>query len=343
MERETELDFIQAQLDTLRSGAFQGGSCVLVQGEAGAGKTSLLKAARQRAPADVEWLWGACEPLLAAAPLGPLIELLDRLPPSLSQAVRSGRATPEVLSAMLSMLRDRTRPAVLMIDDVHWADSATLDLLRYLGRRIESTRALLVLCWRDDALAADHPVRLLMGSLPAQRTQRLALKPLSALAVAELAGRAGRVAEGLHAATQGNPFFVTEWLAGDGQRLPEAVRDAVLGRAAALSAAAREALDLASVAPAGLEPEVMDAIIDGAGRMRCGRPAASRRRPASLSPRTGAAKRAVGLRPLACGCAARRGVRCAEHAQRANRAAGAPRRAGGPHRRCSAAGSRRRA
>ena len=265
LERETELDFIQAQLDTLRSGAFQGGSCVLVQGEAGAGKTSLLKAARQRAPADVEWLWGACEPLLAAAPLGPLIELLDRLPPSLSQAVRSGRATPEVLSAMLSMLRDRTRPAVLMIDDVHWADSATLDLLRYLGRRIESTRALLVLCWRDDALAADHPVRLLMGSLPAQRTQRLALKPLSALAVAELAGRAGRVAEGLHAATQGNPFFVTEWLAGDGQRLPEAVRDAVLGRAAALSAAAREALDLASVAPAGLEPEVMDAIIDGAG------------------------------------------------------------------------------
>ena len=237
---------------------------MLVHGEAGAGKTALVQAVRERAGDDVEWLWGACEPLLAAPALGPLIDLLDRLPPSLSQAVRSGRAVVEVFAGMLAMLRDRARPAALVIDDVQWADSATLDLLRYVGRRIESTRALLVLCWRDDALGTDHPLRLLLGSLPPRRTERLALKPLTPQAVAALARHAGRRPDGLYAATQGNPFFVTEWLAGDGRRLPEAVRDAVLGRAAPLSHAAREKLNLVSVAPAGLEVEVIDAIVGSA-------------------------------------------------------------------------------
>jgi len=264
LERERELQVFAASLSALRGAQHDSGACLLVQGDAGAGKTALVQAARQRSGDDVEWLWGSCEPLLAAPVYGPLIDLLDRLPPSLSQAVRTGRATPEVLAGMLGLLRDRARPVALVIDDVHWADGATLDLLRYLGRRIASTRALLVLCWRGDAIGGDHALRGLLGSLPPERTTRLKLAPLTQQAVAELARAAGHSANGLHAATLGNPFFVTEWLAGDGRRLPEAVRDAVLGRAAQLSAAAREALDLASVAPAGLEAEVIDAIIDDA-------------------------------------------------------------------------------
>jgi predicted ATPase len=260
LEREDELRVFESRLSALRNRGREAGACVLVHGEAGAGKTALVQAVRQRGGNDIERLWGACEPLLSAPALGPLIDLLDRLPPSLSHAVRSGRTTPEILADMLAMLRDRAKPAALVIDDVHWADGATLDLLRYLGRRIESTRALLVLCWRDEALAADHPLHALLGSLPPQRTDRLAIAPLTSQAVAELARRAGRDATGLHAATQGNPFFVTEWLAGDGRQLPEAVRDAVLGRAAQLSVAARELLVLVSVAPAGLESDVIDAL-----------------------------------------------------------------------------------
>ena len=263
LEREDELREFASLLSALRRRDPQAGACILVHGEAGAGKTALVQAVRRSSGDDIEWLWGACEPLLAAPALGPLIDLLDKLPPSLSHAVRSGRATPEILADMQAMLRDRAWPAALVIDDVHWADGATLDLLRYVGRRIESTRALLVLCWRDDALAADHPLRALLGSLPPQRTVRMALKPLTPRAVDELAHQAGRNAAGLHAATQGNPFFVTEWLAGDGRQLPEVVRDAVLGRAAQLSAAARDLLLLASVAPAGLENEVIDALVAG--------------------------------------------------------------------------------
>ncbi|MGH8795583.1 MAG: ATP-binding protein, partial [Caldimonas sp.] len=264
LERDDELRVFEARLSALRGRNHGGGACILVHGEAGAGKTALVKAVQQHAGDDVEWLWGSCEPLLAAPALGPLIDLLDRLPPSLARAVRSGHAAPDVLAGMLALLRDRAWPAVLVIDDVQWADSATLDLLRYVGRRIETTQALLVLCWRDEVLAPDHPLRLLLGGLPARRTERLLLPPLTPQAVAALAHDAGRSSEGLHAATLGNPFFVTEWLAGDGRGLPEAVRDAVLGRASRLSATARVALDLVSVGPAGLEAGVIDAVIDSA-------------------------------------------------------------------------------
>ena len=69
---------------------------------------------------------------------------------------------------------------VLVIEDVHWADEATLDLLSYLGRRIQHLRVLLLVTYRDDALAADDPLRLTLGALASQRaTRRLSLPPLS--------------------------------------------------------------------------------------------------------------------------------------------------------------------
>ena len=164
------------RIERLRGGS-GAGSCVLVYGEAGVGKTSLLRSVQSRFSADVQWLWGGCEPLLSAPPLGPLIELLDRLPVALAAAVRSGQRLQEVLAGMLAMLRERATPVLLVIDDVHWADSATLDLLRYVGRRIESTRALLVLSYRDDALAIEHPLRGLLGGLPACATLRACTAP----------------------------------------------------------------------------------------------------------------------------------------------------------------------
>ncbi len=144
------------------------------------------------------------------------------------------------------------------------ADGATLDLLRYLGRRIGSTRALLVLSYRSDALIGDHPLQSVLGSLPARQCLRLPLAPLSRNAVAELARRAGRRARGVHQVTQGNLFFVTELLAGDPQTLPASVRDAVLARAAPLPPEARDVLELASVVPVQIEMAVLDAVVDDA-------------------------------------------------------------------------------
>jgi DNA-binding CsgD family transcriptional regulator len=225
------------------------------------GKTSLLHALRERAGADVQWLWGACEPLLAPAAYLPLVDMLDQLPPGLGHAVRSGRGGLDLLAGFLSLLRDRNQPTVLVFDDVQWADGATLELLRYLARRIEGTRAVLALAHRTD-LPREHALHGLLGAVPAGGTLRLALQPLSEPSVALLAQQAGRPARGLFAATRGNPFYVTEWLAAPAGDMPAAVRDAVLARAALLSEPARELLALVCVAPAGLEEAVIDAVLD---------------------------------------------------------------------------------
>ena len=262
LERDDEQARLLALLARVQGGG--AGACVLVQGEPGVGKTSLLRWVRERTDPRLRWLWGACEPMLTPPPLSALIDMIEQLPPSMSAAVRSGRQMPELFAGWLALLRDAGGPAVLVIDDVQWADGATLELLRFIGRRIESTHALLVLLYRDDALASDHPLVGLLGALPPRACERFVLKPLSRAAVAELAQRAGRSARGLYRATQGNPFFVTELLAGDALHLPASVREAVLVRAAPLSAEARDALELVSVAPMQMEFEVLDALLEHA-------------------------------------------------------------------------------
>jgi DNA-binding CsgD family transcriptional regulator len=268
LEREQELLVLVRRCAELSRGQASG-SCVVLSGEAGIGKTSLLQAAQQAAGPGVEWLWGTCEPMLSPAPFGPLVDWLDRMPPSLAAAVRSGRQTGELLAGLMSMLRDAGRPKVVVIDDAQWADGATLDLLRYVSRRIDSTRALLILCHRDDALAAEHPLLRVLAGLPASRSLRVALGPLTPAGVAELARLAGRSDQGLYSATQGNPFFVTELLAGHGPgaragTLPASVRDAVLARLLPLPESARDVVELTSISPAPLEVEVVDAVVDDA-------------------------------------------------------------------------------
>jgi DNA-binding CsgD family transcriptional regulator len=268
-ERDAELGLLSRRIESLR-GARASGHCVVVEGEAGLGKTSLLAALRRATGPDVEWLCGGCEPLLAAPPLGALIDLIDSLPPSLAAAVRrGGPLTQEVLAGMLTLLRDRARPLVLAIDDVQWADGASLDLLRYLARRVEGTRTLLLMLCRTDPggdRGDGNAVRAMLAGLPASALTRLVLAPLSREAVASLAAQAGRSGEGLFEATRGNPFFVTEVLAAPPGALPRAVRDAVLLHAAGLAPWARDALDLVSLCPGGLEVEVLDAVLDDVGR-----------------------------------------------------------------------------
>ena len=260
LERDAPLAQLLAAVAATR-GSTPRGCTVLLSGESGVGKTSLLRALRERAGGDVQWLWGSCEPLLAPAAYLPLVDMLEQLPPGIGHAVRSGRGGLELLAGLVGLLRDRKQPTVLVFDDLQWADGATLELLRYLARRIEGTRAVLALAHRT-GLPRDHALHGLLGALPASGTLRFALQPLSETSVAQLAQQAGRPSRGLFAATRGNPFYVTEWLAAPAGDLPAAVRDAVLARAALLSEPARELLALVGVAPAGLEDAVIDAVLE---------------------------------------------------------------------------------
>jgi DNA-binding CsgD family transcriptional regulator/tetratricopeptide (TPR) repeat protein len=251
-EQLLERDEASAQLDADLEHAQLGvGRIVVVGGEAGVGKTSLVRAFAERHNRDVRILWGSCEALFTPRPLGPVYDIVRSLGEWPLEGPVSDADRTRLFAALLDELR--SRPTVFVFEDVHWADEASLDALKYLGRRIEPSPSLLVLTFRDDEVGAEHPLRLLLGELPSGSTTRVSLSPLSPTAVEELARRAEHSAQGIYEATGGNPFFVTEVLAAGGGDVPPTVRDAVLARAARLSDPGRRLLEAVAVVPGSVE------------------------------------------------------------------------------------------
>jgi ATP/maltotriose-dependent transcriptional regulator MalT len=255
--------------DWLDAAAESGGVVALVAGEAGIGKTTLLQqfARQQRRVPRV--LWGACDALFTPRPLAPLHDIARQVQKGLLAAITAGNRDA-IFSAALDEL-ERGPPALVVLEDMHWADEATLDLLKFLGRRIQRTRSLLVVTYRDDEVGTRHPLRFVLGELPRIHVRRLRLSALSESAVAELASKAGRSAAGLHSATGGNPFFITEVLASGADAVPVTVRDAVLARAVRLAPASREIAELVSLIPGKAEPWLLEEALhpDEAGIEGC--------------------------------------------------------------------------
>jgi DNA-binding CsgD family transcriptional regulator len=224
------------------------GRLVLVAGEAGVGKTALCRyfADEQR---TARVLYGACDPFFTPHPLGPLLDIAASVGGGLKTAVESGRMPRDVAMTLVDELR-RKKPTLLVIEDVHWADEATLDVLRLLGRRIDQVPAFVLATYRDDELERSHPLRIVLGDLHGvEGIGRMKVEPLSARAVAELAEPLGIDARELHYKTGGNPFFVAEVLASGRDRIPDTIRDAVLARAARLSGRARLLAEAVAAVP----------------------------------------------------------------------------------------------
>jgi predicted ATPase len=188
---------------------------VLLGGEAGIGKTTLVRAFCQREP---RVLWGACDALQTPRPLGPFLDVADQAGGELAALAVEGTSPGALVAALVTELR--RRPAIVVVEDLHWADEATLDVVRLLARRIETVPALVVVTYRDE-LERDHPLRIVLGEVATGGAlTRLAPARLSADAVAELAV-SGVDADELHWRTGGNPFFVSEVLAAGGAEVPD--------------------------------------------------------------------------------------------------------------------------
>jgi len=230
-----------------------GGRVVLLAGEAGIGKSAVVRRFTERQPADTRPLLGACDPLLTPRALGPLHDIARQTGGRLDELLDSGGPREAVFAAFLDQLAQPSRRQVVVVEDAHWADEATLDLLVFLGRRMERTRALLLVTYRDDEVGPDHPLRGVLGALPQGVVHRARPEPLSEAAVAELARRAGRPATGLRELTGGNPLLVTQVLAAGDAGVPMTVRDLVLARLAGLPADAREVVRLVAVVPTRAE------------------------------------------------------------------------------------------
>ena len=256
-----ERDSLVAQL---RDAWREGGRLLFIAGEAGVGKTALVRAFT--ADVDGRVLLGACDRLITPAPLGPFVDIAAEVAGALAATIDEGRHPRDVALALLDELREG---AVCVIEDVHWADEATLDVVRILGRRVGATPSLVLVTYRDDEPVDVHPLRRVLGELASvAAVERVHVPPLTREAVLALATTHGADGDAVYALTGGNPFFISELLASGGEALPATVRDAVLARTATLSPRARELLEGIALEPARAElllldaafPEVADAV-----------------------------------------------------------------------------------
>ena len=253
------------QLDALAGWAgeaVRAGRVVLVAGEAGVGKTALVDGFLRGLPPRTPVFRGWCEALSAPQPLAPLLDVAAQSGGPLAEAVASS-AGPMVLAEALLRTLARWPGTVLVIEDLHWADDATFDLVRVVSRRIADVPAVLVAMYRDDEIGAVHSLRVLLGDLGARRAvRRLRLLPLTKDAVAELAVGSDVDSGELFRQTGGNPFFVTEVLAAGTTGIPVTVREAVLARAARLSSPGRRTLDAAAVLGEPLDLDLLRTVAD---------------------------------------------------------------------------------
>ncbi|MEL7446429.1 MAG: AAA family ATPase [Pseudomonadota bacterium] len=251
-ERDNELD----RLATLAAGLNDGsGRIVALGGEAGIGKSSLLEEFARRLPDRIDCFWGMCDALFTPRPLGPVQDVAEAMLGSGS----SWRNEPGagLFHLILAELKSRREPAVVIVEDAHWADAGTLDFIRFLGRRISLCPILLIVSFRDDEVDRDHPLRRVFADLPASRLDRLGLAPLSLEAVKQLSAESDRDAERLLEITGGNPFFVSEIVSSGSEstaRVPESVQDAVASRLARLEDSHRAFLEALSLIPVPIEP-----------------------------------------------------------------------------------------
>lgn len=266
LERVEHLRAVAGYLDDARAGH---GRLVYVSGEAGIGKTTFVSAAASELETGARVAIGSCDGSATPAPLGPLRDMVPSLPAGLWPEEASRQ---DVFTRLVDTLRDAPpdRPYLLVIEDAHWADEATLDLLRHVARRVHGCHALVLVTYRPEDAGAGSALRILLGdTASASGTRRIDLPPLSPRAVATLVAERSRDrlsqtgidVERLHDVTGGNAFFVTEVLSGDTVGVPPTVRDAVLARVARLHESSQRALEVVALTGSRAETDLLEGLL----------------------------------------------------------------------------------
>ena len=256
-EREPELTQLTAALDRAGRGS---GTAVLVSGEAGVGKSSLIAAFRDRIGARARAFKGTCEDLLTPRPLGPFRDMARGAAGRLDVDALVDRDT--LIDVLLTEMSFLQRPAVLIVEDVQWADQGSLDVLRFLVRRVAELPAMLLLSFRDSDLRDDHPLLRVAAAAPPDSVLRLPLAGLSDAAVALLAAEAGVDPGPVIATVAGNPFYLSEVLAAPSSYVPTSIRHAVMARVATLPPECQDAVGRLSVLPAEVDWGLLGLLLD---------------------------------------------------------------------------------
>jgi DNA-binding SARP family transcriptional activator/DNA-binding CsgD family transcriptional regulator/tetratricopeptide (TPR) repeat protein len=248
-------DFL-AQLEALRGEALGGsGRLVFLGGEAGVGK-SALAAALAAAAAGHTVRRGCCDNVTTAEPLGPLVDALPELAGVL--AGDAGLSKFGLFQHVRNLLSGS--PLLVLVEDVHWADEATLDVLRFLGRRLAGSELMILATFRSEEVGRDHPLTVVLGDLATMPgVVRMQLPPLTGTGVRQLLEQASSELDAgeVYLSTGGNPFYVTEVIAAGSGQVPATVRDAVLARVSGLSQPGRDVVAAAAVLGRGSAADLL--------------------------------------------------------------------------------------
>lgn len=258
LERQKQLEELDRCYQEARAAC---GKLVLITAEAGLGKSALVERFVSQHRRDARILWGACDGLSTPRPLGPVHEIAAQTDALGRELSGDAESRERLFRLLLGELARTERPCVVVLEDIHWADAATLDFLRFVGRRIQRTGAVFIATYRDDELSATHPARLALAELTGHHVVRMRLAPLSVAAVEMLTRDSGRDAARLHQVTGGNPFFLREVLASPQELVPVSVRDAVVARLLRCSGTTRELAELVAISPGRTESWLVEALL----------------------------------------------------------------------------------
>ncbi|MFZ0008070.1 MAG: AAA family ATPase [Steroidobacteraceae bacterium] len=258
LDRQKQLEQLNRCFQEARAAS---GKLVLLAGEAGIGKSSLVERFVSEHRRDARTLWGGCDALSTPRALAPVHEIAAQTAALGGGGIHDDESRDRLFRVLLEDFARSERVCIVVLEDLHWADAATLDFLRFIGRRIQRTSAVFIATYRDQELSASHPVRMTIGELTGDQVLRMRLPPLSLEAVEVLARASGRDARRLHHVTGGNPFFLREVLASAGELVPDTVRDAVLARLSRCSPAAHELAELVAISPGRSEPWLIQSVL----------------------------------------------------------------------------------
>lgn len=254
VERESLLAELVADVDDALAGH---GRVVLLGGEAGVGKTSLVRAVADTVRPRCTVRMGGVDNVTTADALAAFQDAVPEIAGLLASGADRMRLFRELRGAILSA------PGLVILEDLHWADGATLDAVRYLARRIEGVPVVLLGTYRHDEVSARHPLTVLLGDLATTGgVQRRVVPPLTVDGVGTLIAHSGLSVDPseLHRRTGGNAFFVTESLAIGGEELPATVSDAILARRSRLTPAAQDVSAAAAVLGTAADAELLVAV-----------------------------------------------------------------------------------
>jgi len=258
LEREAPLSQLNNCLQNVLDNS---GYIVTISGEAGIGKTSLVEEFVGHLKNKIRIFWGTCDDLFTPRPLAPLYDIVHQLDSRLIDQLDSGASRPSIFSNFLIEIQN-CAPNIIVIEDVHWADESSLDLIRFIGRRINKSNTLLIITYRDDELRSNHPLRIALSSIPSNYLIRIKLTLLSEEAVKNLASISGKNKPELFKQTGGNPLLVSEVLSNNEIGTSITIKEMATSRINKLSPDSRNAIELLSVIPGRIEKWLIHKLVE---------------------------------------------------------------------------------